>query len=270
MNLEAHLDSLLTILLAYYSKNKTQEDVCFSVSPASKKQLIQVIDLTLLDEEAPAARLAQQYQAAKRNAVAAFCIHSIHLKQVYEPNGVSLATVVNFPSGTHPLATVLTQITQAQQLNAKEIDYVFPYQDYLNGNKQEALTHCKKVAQLCMDNELVLKVILETGAFQEMENIYQLSRELIDLGCTFLKTSTGKISKGASFSAVLAMLSAIKDSNSHCGIKISGGVKTPEQAYHYACLAQLITGKTIDKTWFRIGASSLLDSLTSGEPTRTH
>ena len=78
---------------------------------------------------------------------------------------------------------------------------------------------------------------------------------------SFLKTCTGKIPQGASLSALFTMLSAIKDSGKTCGIKVSGGVKTPRQAFNYAKLAELMMAKKIDKSWFRIGASSLLNEL---------
>ena len=92
-------------------------------------------------------------------------------------------------------------------------------------------------------------------------SIYQVSRELLAIGCDFLKTSTGKISQGASLSAVFAILSAIKDARTHCGVKISGGVKASQQALKYAWLAELVMEEKINKDLFRIGASSLLEEL---------
>jgi len=94
-----------------------------------------------------------------------------------------------------------------------------------------------------------------------MQSIYQVSRELIETGCNFLKTSTGKIPKGASIHAAFSILSAIRDAGTKTGIKLSGGVKTPTEARQYALLAELMMGRKIKNDWFRIGASSLLDAL---------
>ena len=98
-----------------------------------------------------------------------------------------------------------------------------------------------------------------------MRTIYQLCIELLTSQCDFLKTSTGKIPQGASLPAVFAILSAIKDSGKTCGIKISGGIKNPQQARNFAYLAELIMQKKISKDWFRIGASNLLGELLNNE-----
>jgi deoxyribose-phosphate aldolase len=131
----------------------------------------------------------------------------------------------------------------------------------LDGGKDDALTQCKAVIDLCKQEKRTLKIILETGAFSELQSIYEVSNQLIELGSIFLKTSTGKTPQGASLPAVFTILTAIKDSKAQCGIKISGGVKTPTQAINYAKLAELVLAKPIDKSWFRIGASSLLAEL---------
>ena len=73
----------------------------------------------------------------------------------------------------------------------------------------------------------------------------------------FLKTSTGKIATGATIPAAVAMLLAISDSNTPCGIKFSGGIKTKEQASLYMRLAEHMRGVTTNKQWFRFGMSQL-------------
>lgn len=110
-----------------------------------------------------------------------------------------------------------------------------------------------------------LKIILETGALPDIKTIYDLSRDVLSIGCDFLKTSTGKIDKGASLPALLSILTAIKDSNKKCGVKVSGGIKVPQQAHQYAYLAELIMARKIENDWFRIGASSLLEELVKDE-----
>ena len=57
------------------------------------------------------------------------------------------------------------------------------------------------------------------------------------------------------------MLSALVDSNASCGIKVSGGVKTTEQALTYMHLARYMLNRELDSTCFRLGASGLLDEL---------
>nr|WP_284498346.1 deoxyribose-phosphate aldolase [Legionella maioricensis] len=233
-------------------------------SAISIDQLIESMDLTLLKENPSDEELNHIKQLAQGYPIAALCVYAHHLNQFYLPAGFNFATVVNFPQGNNKLDACINEIDQAFKLRVKEIDYVLPYQMYLAGNKHEALNQCDAIAKSCKKYGLTLKIIIETGAFPDIQSIYQLSNELIKIGCDFLKTSTGKIAHGASLSAAFAILSAIKDSGKKCGIKISGGIKTPQQALSYASLAELIINKKISKDWFRLGASSLLDELLTG------
>ena len=250
MTLETNFNNVIELLI---SNN-------FSCSITSN-QLIESIDLTLLDENASQEALTKLIHLAQTNDVAAVCVFAKHLYHFNTQTRFNLATVINFPQGISDIAPCIEEIKQAVILGAKEIDYVLPYQMYLTDNKQEALNQCSAIVQYCQENGLTLKIILETGAFPDMQSIYDLSTELLSFGCDFLKTSTGKIKQGASLSAAFAILSAIKDSGKKCGVKISGGVKTPQQARNYACFAELIMEKNISKEWFRIGASSLLEEL---------
>lgn len=227
----------------------------------SSAQLIHCIDLTLLDDKATSKALSSVYTKALKNNVAAVCVHAQHLIKFNQINSPFLATVINFPHGNTLANTNLLDLGEAQQLGANEIDFVFPYTSYLQGNEQQVFTECQAISDYCKNNHLTLKIILETGAFPNTDSIYQVSKKLIAIGCDFLKTSTGKIAQGASLPAAFAILSAIKDMNVNCGIKVSGGIKTPIQAKQYAALAELMLKKPIDKSWFRIGASSLLDAL---------
>lgn len=249
MKLDAYLNEVLEILLS--SQNN---------SLITAQEMIHCLDLTLLDEQASDRSLTQLKLDAEENHVAAVCVYPQHLSH-FQSHGIELANVINFPEGTEELSASLKMIEQAFKLGATEIDYVLPYRLYLSGEKQKALDHCKAVIDLCKKFKLSSKIILESGIFPEMQEIYEVSKSLINLGCDFLKTSTGKVTQGASLPAVFTMLSAIKDSNKICGIKISGGVKTEKQALNYAKLAELMMNAKIDKSWFRLGASSLLAEL---------
>ncbi|KTC89033.1 deoxyribose-phosphate aldolase [Fluoribacter dumoffii] len=250
MSLEIHFNQVMQVLLGSYA----HRDI-------SAQQLIHTLDLTLLDEHATTESLSRLKNKANQNEVAALCIYLNHLDQFSCHNSIPLATVVNFPQGAEDLDSSLGSIKKAMQMGVAEIDYVFPYQQYLQGEKQKALGQCGVISKLCRQNHLTLKIILETGAFPDMKSVYTASHELIELGCDFIKTSTGKLPTGASLSAAFAILSAIKESKADCGIKVSGGIKSAHEAYSYAILSELLLNKHINKSWFRIGASSLLDEL---------
>ena len=227
------------------------------------KDLIPLIDLTLLDKQATAAEIKALAIKAETHLVAAVCIFPEHLAHIQSAKHIKKATVINFPSGQLAEEQVLYSIEQIMHQNpVDEIDYVFPYQSYLAHQEDEALRHYQAIYTRCKEHGLTFKVILETGALPSTAMIYQLSTDILNIGCDFLKTSTGKIPQGASIPAVFAMLQAIKDRQSTCGIKVSGGVKTTEQALAYMTLAQYMMNHPVDSSCFRIGASSLLDVLT--------
>ncbi|RUR19681.1 deoxyribose-phosphate aldolase [Legionella sp. km535] len=254
MSLEFQLNQLLEQLLTSQS-----------AGTVSKEQLIHSIDLTLLEPNATTESLALLGDRANTHHVAAICVLPEHLPHFHLPTPVKLATVINFPHGNDELLHTLASMDHAIQLGANEVDFVLPYQDYLSGSSQKALNHCDVIIKACKKQEVTIKIILETGAFPDMEHIYNVSRELIAMGTDFIKTSTGKIAQGASLPAAFAILSALKEAgDTQCGIKISGGIKTSQQALNYACLSELMLGKTISKDWFRIGASSLLNDLLNG------
>lgn len=243
------------------SLNQVLEQLLIQKNTAiSNEQLIHCLDLTLLTKGASTASLVALDEQANKHQVAAICVLQEQLT-LFQEKQSKLATVINFPHGTDTIEQCILDIERAQKDGAQEIDYVLPYQNYLSGKQQQALKHAAQVIRYCQERQLTVKVIIESGAFAQQELLYQVSRQLIDLGVEFLKTSTGTIEQGASYNAAFVLLTAIKEADNNCGIKISGGIKTPEQAHNYARLAQLMLNKPLNKRYFRIGASTLLQKL---------
>ena len=222
------------------------------------QQIISVIDYTLLDKQANLATIQLFQSQINMFPVAAVCAYPEHLQQLTIPGSIRKATVVNFPDGLQSLTTVCEAIDKiANQVD--EIDYVFPQNTDGHDKHLQALKHCEMVFQHCRQHQLTFKVILETGAMHNAETIMQLSRQIIAQGCDFIKTSTGKTPIGATPLAAFAILKAIQDSEStHCGLKVSGGIKQIEQAWFYLRLAEYCLQKPAHAQWFRIGTSSLL------------
>ncbi|OJY28964.1 MAG: deoxyribose-phosphate aldolase [Legionella sp. 40-6] len=225
------------------------------------EQLIECMDLTLLDKSATAAQLEHLSTQARQYSIAAICVYPEHLS-FFNPLAYNLATVVNFPDGTDDVKSICDEIEKAILHGASEIDYVFPYRKYLKGEHVEALAQAQEIFNFCHQKELLTKIIIETGAFTDITLLYHLAQQLITMGWHFLKTSTGKISQGASLTAVTCLLAAIYESKISCGLKVSGGIRTITQAKEYLALAEKILGKKACKTWFRLGASSLISKIT--------
>ena len=228
--------------------------------------LVELIDLTSLNETDTAETISALCQKAVTplGHVAAVCFYPRFVKLAKEKlanTPVKIATVANFPHGNESLENVLALIRSAIKDGADEIDVVFPYPFFLQGNKEEAYEFIRQCKAECTD-AILLKVILETGALVEAALIAEVSYNVSNAGADFLKTSTGKIAVGATLDAARVMLETIKKIPRPIGIKISGGVRTIEQALQYIALAEDIMGPGwVSPKHFRIGASQLLDQL---------
>ena len=112
-------------------------------NPLKLLQLLKLLDLTRLTETDSGSDIAKWLDAIPQlpTPVAALCVYPAFLTQTkayitqYLP-GADLATVVNFPGGTQPLAEVLNDISHAIAAGATEIDCVLPYQQLMAGDEQ--------------------------------------------------------------------------------------------------------------------------------------
>ena len=199
--------------------------------------------------------------------VAAVCVYlsfvDFAVRQLKD-TGIKVATVVNFPSGTENMDEVLDDVKAALFDGADEIDVVWPYKSYLTGDRDNAIELVRAVKKACGNK--IVKVILETGELKDPKIIAAASNDALIAGADFLKTSTGKVPVGATLEAAKIMLEAIKNYQSQTptilGLKVSGGIRTANDAAQYIELARSIMGENwVTPQTFRIGASSLLNNL---------
>jgi deoxyribose-phosphate aldolase len=110
--------------------------------------------------------------------------------------------------------------------------------------------------------DATLKVILETGRLAEPARIAAAARAAIMGGCDMLKTSTGKVSPGATLEAAAVLLAVLEEADGRVGIKVAGGIRTTQQAAQYLSLVdQLLGSGWTSPATFRFGASALLEDL---------
>lgn len=232
------------------------------------KKIISLIDLTSLndsDTEETITALCQKANTAL-GSVAAVCVYPQFVKLAkskLQNTPVKIATVANFPHGKDSLENVLSSIQQSIQDGADEIDVVFPYEKFLQGEVEFVVDFIRACKKIC-GKEILLKVILETGALKDSQIISAASVNALKAGADFIKTSTGKTAAGATPEAATVMLVAIKEMTEELhrsfGFKASGGVRTIEQAKQYLTLADKIMGPDwVTPKTFRLGASQLLD-----------
>jgi deoxyribose-phosphate aldolase len=176
-------------------------------------------------------------------------------------SSVRIATVVNFPAGGEDVGRVTDDVQEALSDGANEIDLVLPYEAVRRGDLAAATEMVEAVREMIDQNRL-LKVILETGELKDAALIETASRIAIEAGADFIKTSTGKTPVSATPEAAVIMLNAIKASGRPVGLKPSGGIRTLVDAKIYLDLADRILGQGwATPQTFRIGASSVYDAL---------
>lgn len=179
-----------------------------------------------------------------------------------------------FPSSQTFNEIKVAECALAVASGADEVDIVIGVGQFLQGAYEEmcdAIAECKAA---CKD--AIFKVILETGALKTASNIMKASILAIYSGADFIKTSTGKLDPAATPEAVLVMCKAAKayyeQTGNKIGIKVAGGVRTPEDAVKYYCIVKSVLGEEwLTKDLYRIGASSAANNLLSailGEPVK--
>ncbi|MBS9404558.1 deoxyribose-phosphate aldolase [Halomonas sp. TRM85114] len=238
------------------------------------RQALTLMDLTSLNDDDNDRRIRQLCEQADTPAghPAAVCVYPAFVataRHALTEHGlagkVRVATVTNFPHGKADVTSAASETREAIAAGADEVDVVFPYRAFMNGD--EALG--RKLVAVCKAacGKAPLKVILETGEWDDPEQLRRAADQAIAAGADFLKTSTGKVAVNATLEAAEILLTAIKESGQHTasrevGFKAAGGVKSAEDARAYLQLATRLMGEAwVTPEHFRFGASSLLGSL---------
>ncbi|MDR0575760.1 MAG: deoxyribose-phosphate aldolase [Tannerella sp.] len=200
--------------------------------------------------------------------IAAICVYPLFVdtvKQALTAQNVKIASVAGgFPSSQTFTEIKVAETAMAVMAGADEIDVVMNLGYFLEEDYEMLTDELSEVKDCCRGAKL--KVILETGALALAENIRKASILAAYSGADFIKTSTGKGYPGASPEAVYTMCKVIKEyagiSGRKIGIKISGGIRTAEDAVRYYTIVKEILGEEwMNKDLFRIGASSLAEDI---------
>jgi len=235
--------------------------------------LIDLTSLTSLDTKESVWKLTERvndYEGIRPDVpnVAAICTYPLFVetvKQALTAQEVSIAAVSGgFPSSQTYMEIKIAETAMAVMNGANEIDVVLNLGYFMEENYEELSEELAEIKDACRDAKL--KVILETGALVSAENIQKAAIIALYSGADFIKTSTGKGFPGATPEAVYTMCQAIKTYNGlnsrKVGIKVSGGVKTAEDAVKYYCIVKEVLGEEwLNKDLFRIGASGLLNDI---------
>lgn len=269
LNDEEIKSEVAQIIADNYEANNTEEVLKFSLG---------CIDLTTLnptDNEDRVREFTQKVNEFEElypelENVASICVYPNFAEVVSMNLDVTEVdtTVVaaGFPSSQTFDEIKIAECALAVSKGADEVDIVINVGQFLQGQYEEmcdTITECKEACR-----GKIFKVILETGALKSASNIMKASILAIYAGADFIKTSTGKLDPAATPEAVLVMCKAVKayfeQTGSKIGIKVAGGVRTPEDAVKYYSIVKAVLGEEwLTKDLYRIGASSAANNLLS-------
>lgn len=200
---------------------------------------------------------------------AAICVYPKFVSTVKDNliEDLQIASVAGgFPNADTFIEVKVAEVAMAVMEGATEIDVVIPSGMVISGDFEEIYDDLSEIKSACRDAKL--KVILETGVLMDPVLIKKAALVAMNAGADFIKTSTGKVSLGATYEAVYIMSKAVSEynalNNTKVGIKVAGGVSTTEQAVsYYAIVASVCGEEWLNPSLLRFGASRLVNSLIS-------
>lgn len=251
-----------------------------SIKKSSKteglRMILNMIDLTTLEGKDTKGKVEQLcYKAMHPHdalpglpTVAAICVYPSMVgiaKNALKGSSIHVASVATaFPSGQSGLKVKLDDTRFAVDEGADEVDMVISRGKFLSGDYNYVYDEIAAVKEAC--GKAHLKVILETGELETLNNVRKASEIAIQAGADFIKTSTGKIQPAATLPVTYVMLDAIKDhylkTGKMIGMKPAGGISTSKLALNYLVMLNEILGeKWMNNNYFRFGASSLANDV---------
>ena len=206
--------------------------------------LAHIIDATVLKANSTISEVERLCETAKQHHCASVCINSYFITLVSGilDDELKTCTVINFPLGSSDNEAVFSEAKAVIDMGVEELDMVMNLSAILSGEVEENLDCITEVAKLCIENGVLLKVILETCYLSE-EQIILSCLQAKKAGADFVKTSTGFGSAGATEENIKLMRLVV---GPKIGVKASGGIRDRQTA-----LAMVSCGAN------RIGASSV-------------
>ena len=200
--------------------------------------------------------------------VAAICVFSNFagvVRSSLEVTNVKIAVVAGgFPSGQTFTEIKVADTALSVSEGADEVDVVMNLGMLRDGTYEELCDELIEVKHAAKDAHM--KVIIESGALKEPEDIRNASILAMYSDADFIKTSTGKVYEGASPEAAYVMCRCIKEyfdkTGRKVGFKAAGGVRSADEALlYYAIVKEVLGEEWLNNSLFRIGASSLANSM---------
>jgi len=200
--------------------------------------------------------------------VAAICVYPSLVKAVASTlnrPGVGIASVAAcFPASQSFIEVKALECKMAVEAGATDIDIVISVGKWLADDFETVGNEIRAIKNAIGNAHL--KVILETGALRNAQDIWNASIVAMAAGADFIKTSTGKMEPAATPEAVYVMCEAIKafaaKGNRNVGIKPAGGMSVSADAMLYMAMVKNTLGNAwLNNKMFRLGASRMANNL---------
>jgi deoxyribose-phosphate aldolase len=193
--------------------------------------LAAMIDHTLLDPLATADQVRALVEEAVEWGMRYVCVspNRVRVAVAAADGRVSVASVVGFPSGAHPLDAKVAEAELVGALGAAEIDMVISLGAVMDGDVGEVEREVAGVVAVAERTGAHVKAILESAALGPDRTALAGAAALRG-GASWLKTSTGYHPAGGATEMDVRLLHRLV--NGSAKVKASGGIRTLEKARH--------------------------------------
>lgn len=188
-------------------------------------QINKFIDHTLLKAFATESQVAALCEEAKKYDFMSVCVNPTHVafaKSLLKDTDVLVCTVIGFPLGANTKEVKALEAMDAIRNGADEIDMVINIGKAKEGNFQYIEEEIALVVSASAGK--CVKVIIETCYLTDEEKV-ACCLAAKSAGATFVKTSTGFGTGGATASDIALMRQTVGET---MGVKASGGIKNLE------------------------------------------
>jgi len=192
-----------------------------------ESNLNELIDHTLLKANASTSDIKHICDEANLYKFKSVCINPCFINYVkFNIDSSLVCAVIGFPLGANSSETKFFEVRKAIEAGAQEIDMVINVGLLKENFHQYVFEEITHISNICISNNITLKVIIETCLLTDEEIIIAclLAKKA---GADFVKTSTGFSTKGAQIEQVKLMREVV---GPKMGVKASGGIKTHQDA----------------------------------------
>ena len=190
-------------------------------------ELNRMIDHTLLKANATRAQIEKLCDEALEHNFASVCVNTCWVPLAHEKlagSEVNTCCVVGFPLGAMLTEAKAAETRLAVEAGADEVDMVINIGWLLDGEYDAVRDDIAAVVKAA-DGKCV-KVIIEACLLTDEQKVKACELS-VEAGATFVKTSTGFSTGGATVADVALMRKTVGD---RCLVKAAGGIHTADEA----------------------------------------